>query len=210
MTRLYLIRHGETIWNSEIRIQGQRDIPLSDLGREQAGSLARRLGATAIDAAYSSDLQRAAETAAIILGARGLAAELWPELREASFGLWEGLTYEEVTLAFPAEQAARRERPAEVAPPRGEPLPDMLRRVQQVVARILQEHPEQNVLVVSHGGPLRVLIGGLLGLGLESYWKMRVDNCSLSIVDTYPQGAIISLLNDTSHLGELPHGGGVP
>jgi len=210
LTRLYLVRHGETVWNSEVRIQGHRDIPLSELGRRQARLLAQRLAAVALDAAYASDLQRAAQTAAVILAGRGLAAWPCPELREADFGRWEGLTYPEVTALFPAEQAARRRRPAEVAPTGGELLPDMLRRVQQMIAGVLGKHPGGNVLVVSHGGPLRVLLGSLLGLGLESYWKMRVDNCSLSIVDTYPEGAIVSLLNDTCHLDELPPGGNVP
>jgi alpha-ribazole phosphatase/probable phosphoglycerate mutase len=210
VTRFYLVRHGETIWNNQIRLQGHRDIPLSDAGRQQARCIAGRLAAVALHAAYTSDLQRAAETAAIVLAGRGLDAQLLPDLREASFGVWEGLTYEEVSRLYPAEQAARRANPADVAPPGGEPLSTMLLRMQRVIARITADHPDRSVLVVTHGGPLRIFIGALLGLGLESYWKLRVDNCSLSIVDTYPEGAILSLLNDTCHLPDLPRDGGVP
>lgn len=210
LTRLYLVRHGETIWNREIRIQGHKDIPLSPFGERQSAALAARLACTEIDAAYASDLQRAVVTASILLGGRDLVAQLRPALREAAFGTWEGLTYEEVKQAYPEEYAGRRLRPAEVAPSGGETLSEMVRRVQQVIDNIVLEHPDQSVLVVSHGGPLRVLLGILLGLGLDSYWKVRVDNCSLSIVDTYPEGNIVSLLNDTCHLLEVPHGGDVP
>lgn len=194
------MRHGETIWNSELRYQGQRDIPLNDIGRAQAERVRERLAHEEFAAVYSSDLERASQTAAIIAQGRGLRHECLVELREASFGAWEGLTYAEASARFPDIAKARRNDPERTQPPNGESLAQVRDRALGAVEGLLERHGEETVLIAGHGGPLRALLCGLLGLDLRFAWRLRLDNCGLSVVDTYPEGSILSLLNDVYHL----------
>lgn len=200
MTRLLLVRHGETIWNSELRYQGQKDIPLNDIGRAQAERVRERLAHEEFTAVYSSDLERASRTAAVIARGRGVPHECLVELREANFGDWEGLTYAEASARFPDVAKARRDDPERTQPPNGESLAQVRERALAAVDRLLARHADETILISGHGGPLRALLCGLLGLDLRFAWRLRLDNCSLSIVDTYPEGAILSLLNDVYHL----------
>lgn len=205
MAKLLLARHGETTWNSNLVYQGQQDVPLSGLGRRQAEALARRLRGVTIDAAYASDLRRAAETAEIVCRGRGLAVTLLPALREARFGQWEGLTYAEASARWPDIAALRRSDPAVARPPGGETLAEVQARVVAAVADVERRHaPDATLLVAAHGGALRSLLCSFLGLALRAAWQLRLDNCSLTIVDTHPSTAILVSLNDTSHLEGLP------
>jgi broad specificity phosphatase PhoE len=149
-TTILFARHGETDWNAERRVQGHTDRPLNETGREQARALADDLGAVRVDAVYASDLARAHETAEIVAARLGLPLTTLRELREKHFGTWEGLTDEEVLARFP--QA--REGPWGD----GESSAEMSDRVLAAVRRIAAEHPDGQVLVVSHGGPLRALL----------------------------------------------------
>src|SRR5882757_352319 len=141
MTTLLLVRHGETDWNAEGKLQGHTDRPLNDYGRRQAQVLGDRLAAEQIDALYASDLSRARETAEILGAKLGLAVDVDPDLREKNWGTWEGLTSDErLEVAYEGETSeAHRER--------------MLRAVERIVER----HPEGRVIVVTHGGSLRRL-----------------------------------------------------
>lgn len=203
MTRLILVRHGESAWNRELRYQGHRDIELSSVGWAQAECLRQRLQKEPLDAVYSSDLRRAAETAALIVRGRGLEPILRPDLREANLGLWEGLTYAEARAAWPKVAERRRLNPAHTAPPQGESLRQVKRRVCAAIEEITRRHPDQTVLIVSHSGPLHALVCALLGLKLKAAWQLRLDNGSITIIDTYPEGAILSLFNDVNHLKGL-------
>jgi broad specificity phosphatase PhoE len=164
MTTLLLVRHGETDWNVERRVQGHSDTPLNDTGRLQALSLAASLEGEPIDAVYSSDLLRAHETARIVAERKGLPVTLLPELRERNFGSWEGLTDAEIFDRFPE---ATWDSWGD-----GETREEMARRVLDSVRRIADAHPDSGVLVVSHGGPLRAVLMhcGSDGIG-------RIDNC---------------------------------
>jgi broad specificity phosphatase PhoE len=150
VTTILLVRHGETDWNAGRRLQGHTDRPLNDIGREQAGALARELADEHLDAVYSSDLSRAHETARAVADAHGLEVHALPELRERHFGTWEGLTDEEIERRFP--EAGER------VLGDGETREDMARRVFDALQRIADEHPGGRVLVVSHGGPLRAVL----------------------------------------------------
>ena len=165
MTTLHFVRHAETDWNRDGQIQGWADVPLSELGREQARELAATLGERAIGAIYSSDLSRARETARIVAEARGLDVTSLPELRERHFGSWEGLTDDEIHERFPEEVA-------DGVLGDGESRDELDRRIVEALSRIADEHPAGTVLVVSHGGPLRAV---LRHCGVNSV--DRIANC---------------------------------
>jgi broad specificity phosphatase PhoE len=150
VTEILLVRHGETDWNLERRVQGHTDRALNETGRAQARALAVELDDEPLDAVYSSDLARASETARIVAEQRNMAVTTVPELREKHFGTWEGLTDEEVFRRFPE---ARRGQWGD-----GETTEELSDRVLAALRRIAREHPEGRVLVVTHGGPFRVVL----------------------------------------------------
>jgi len=194
---LLLIRHGQTDWNRAQRFQGQSDIPLNETGRKQAQALAERLAAEPFDAVYSSDLQRATETASII---RRSGFQPDTRLREVHFGDWEGLTYDEIKAKHPEPLAAWEADIFKNAPPNGETLEELSVRVQSMLDELREKHEDQNVLVVAHGGVLQTLICLALKLPPTMYWQFHLSTASLSEIAFYPAGAILNSLNDTSHL----------
>jgi broad specificity phosphatase PhoE len=200
MTRWLLVRHGETEWNRTDRAQGQSDVPLNNAGRNQARSLARALAATPFDAAYASDLSRAAETANLLLSGRdGPSPSLAPDLRELSFGRWEGFTYAEAEKDNPALFAKMLNRDPDFCPPGGERTQDLIARAQSFVDRVRAAQPEGVVLIVGHGGSLRALITILLRVPPDSFRQFTLDPASLSIMDVRQFASTLMLLNDTSH-----------
>lgn len=199
--RVYLVRHGETKWNSLLRFQGQTDIPLSERGRQQATLLARRLAGEEFQSCYASDLSRAFETAEILAEAHGMAVQAIPALRELNFGAWEGLTIPEIKTLFSEEIKQWWESPLTTRIPGGETLAEMAERSTLAIKRIIDTHSEGNVLVVSHGGAIRSIVGSVLGMNLNQYWRLKLDNASLNIVDFADwEKGVLMLFNDHSHL----------
>jgi broad specificity phosphatase PhoE len=149
-TTILLVRHGETDWNLENRVQGHSDRPLNDTGRAQARALAEQLADEPLDAVYASDLMRARDTARAVAATHGLPVLAMPELREKNFGTWEGMTDVEIRERFP--QAA--------SGPWGdaETTDDVADRVLEALHGIAERHPGGRVLAVSHGGPLRAVL----------------------------------------------------
>jgi broad specificity phosphatase PhoE len=162
MTTLLLARHGETDWNRTFRIQGSSDIELNELGRRQAQALARELTDVDLDAIYSSDLRRARATAEAVAATHGLEVRFDPRLRERSFGSWEGLTRDDVA-ALPAGSHHD-----------GETDDEVRERMLEAVQAIADEHPGEQVLVVSHGAALNTLWHHALGERVE-----RWANCAV-------------------------------
>lgn len=148
-TTLTVVRHGETDWNRDRRIQGQTDIPLNEVGLRQADELRGVLDGVPLDAVYASDLERAWQTAAVVAEPRGLAVQRRPALREKDFGTWEGLTDSEVRVRFPDAVAGSWGD--------GETADELSRRVLGAIDEIVAAHPGGSVLVVSHGGAIRAL-----------------------------------------------------
>lgn len=162
MTTFILVRHGETDWNRDGRFQGHADPPLNARGRRQAQALADLLTGERIDAIYSSDLRRAYETAQAVAARRGLDVVVDPELRERDVGEWSGLTLPEIEERFPEELRRFRDGGRSI----GESREALTDRVVGATRRIAAAHPDGQVLVVSHGGALRMLrhaAGGDLG-----------------------------------------------
>ncbi len=200
MSRLLLVRHGDTELNSASRYWGHSDVKLSAAGLKQAEKLRDRLAAEKIDAIYSSSLQRAIVTAEIIASKHQLAVTTCAELREVNFGELEGLTFGEISRDYPEFTKLWVEGNPELRYPGGESLDQFSNRVNKFVGRLKKHTPEEKILVVAHSGTLRLLICQLLGIGIQHWRQIRPDLASLSIVETYPQIAILSLLNDVSHL----------
>jgi phosphoserine phosphatase len=206
LTTLLLIRHGETEWNAQRRVQGQTNSPLSARGRLQAQAVAARLSGIPLHAIYSSDLSRALDTASPIADARHLSIIPLSGLREKSYGIWEGLTETEIEAVSPdGWRRYHGERQWDYAIPGGETWEQVQTRILAVLAQILANHPyaEDTVAVIGHGASLRPVILEVLGAPLPSLLRLRLDNASLSVLEFQPlRGGRVVLLNDTSHLDE--------
>ena len=204
MARLFLVRHGITDYNSSRKFLGHTDAELSAEGFWQVEKLRDRMAKEKIDAIYSSDLKRAMSSAEVISDRHEAEIISCPELREINYGETECLTFEEIRKQYPELAEAINKFSPDLSFPGGESLQGFIARTLKFLDRLKLHAPEQKILIVSHGGPMRTLLCDLLGVG-QTYWRtFRLDNASLSIVDTYPQRAILSLLNDTSHLKEGP------
>ena len=182
MTTILIARHGQSDWNHEKRWQGHADRPLTERGREQAQALADRLAHIELDAVYSSDLQRARDTAAVVAESQGLELRQLPDLREVDVGSWSGLTRAEAEERFP--EGFARWRDGYPGWKDGETYEAMTDRVLRAVDEIAAAHEGGRVLVVSHGGPIRAMHAAALGLDVHAYRRLRPvePNARLSAV----------------------------
>lgn len=206
---LYLIRHGRTAWNREEVFRGRTDVPLDEVGRKEAYLLARRLKDEGLSALYSSPLSRAKETAEIIAAELGLRVQLAPQLIDLGFGLWEGLSVQEVKARFGRLYSLWLEEPHRLRFPEGEDLEAVRRRVVEFVEALKEQHPGERVAVVSHRVVLKVLICSLLGLGLEAFWRVAQGTAALNQFRWRDGLWEVRLLNDTCHLHALGGEGAV-
>jgi alpha-ribazole phosphatase len=200
MSRLLLVRHGETQLQSSLRYWGKTDVPLAKSGIHQAELLKARLANEKIGLIYSSPLKRAEETAKIIASAHGATVEVCAELREVDFGEIEGLNYREILERYPEIARLWTIRCEELVYPSGESLAELETRVGTFAAKLKKENPKGSTLIVAHAGVLRSLICQMLEMGSKHRWNIRLDLASLSIIETFPEVNILNLLNDTSHL----------
>jgi broad specificity phosphatase PhoE len=201
ITRIYLIRHGETLANREFRYIGSRDDALSAVGEVQATQLASALTTLPIAAVYSSPLQRARRTATAIAGPHQLAVQETPELRECSFGAWEGLSRAEV-LTQDAAHLHAWEKDATTAPPDGESFAAMQQRVCTFVEQLAEQHAGEAIVLVSHVGPIKVLLAAAIEAPLSAAFRIFLDPATISVVDWQPGGhALVRLVNSHAHMG---------
>lgn len=197
--RLVLVRHGETDWNRRQIPQGHLDVPLNETGRLQASALAERLRYWSVDVVYSSDLSRAWQTALILGDALGLAPRPVVAWREMDLGAWCGLERAEIAEIF-ADELAALARGEDVPRGGGETRAQLQARVVAEFERLRGLHADQSVLVVSHGGALKALLGHLIGLDLAYIDRLSTrGNTGLSIVSFEEGLPRLMLLNDTSH-----------
>ena len=203
-TQLLLIRHGETAWNAEHRIQGQLDIPLSPLGVLQATRLAECLANEAIDAVYSSGQSRAWLTAAPVAARLGLDVIAEPRLRERSFGIFEGLTLDEIAARYPAEFKKWRERDPAWRPEGGESGQQLIDRVLSAVVDIGTEHAGQTVVLVSHGGVLDVVYRAARVLEWHAPREHQMLNAAVNRLTAAASPLALSIdhWGDVAHLSE--------
>lgn len=204
MTELILIRHGETEWNRERRMQGQIDTPLSDLGRAQAEAVGQRLARHPFHRIYSSDLTRAWDTAAAISRASGHDVVPEPRLRECTFGMFEGLTYPEMAQRYPAEHARFLLREDDYAVPGGGESPrQFYERSLGCLEAIAAAHPGECIVVVTHGLVLDTLHRAARNMPLNAKREAPLLNASLNTFRREPQAWIELVWGDVEHLAEV-------
>jgi len=198
--RLIVVRHGETLYNVQGRFTGQSDIPLSALGERQAAALGKRLAAEPLAAIAASDLQRARVTAQAIARYHKLPVQEEADLREMTFGAWEGSTYDEI-MARDADLVQRwLSDPTIYAPPGGETVIQLRDRVAPVLQRWRTRYPEATILWAVHGGVIEVLLCHLLGVDLKLRWQFRHENASITEIDLNGKDATVVSLNEVTHL----------
>ena len=186
MTELWLVRHGQTDWNLQGRYQGQADMALNSTGLAQARELAAQLEGQPFSVIYSSDLQRARQTAQILANHLGLTLHLDPRLREIHQGEWQGLLVSELSVRYSEAMAARRSNPVEARAPGGESVAEVAARVWAAAGDIARAHPAERVLVVSHGLALATLIAKGRGMPLEQVYALIPDNAHPCLVEWPP------------------------
>ncbi len=207
-TRILAIRHGETAWNRDARIQGQLDIALNDTGRWQARRVAQALDDEPIDALYASDLARARETAAAIAQRRGLALHTHPGLRERHFGVFQGRTWRELEQEHPDVVRAWKARVPEFAPPGGESLLALRARVERTFAELAERHPGGQIVVVAHGGVLDILYRAAARVDLQAPRAWAMGNAAIHrVLWTADSGFALLSWGDTRHLEEADEAG---
>lgn len=201
-TRLILVRHGETLANREFRYIGVRDDALSERGVEQAQQLGQALASFPLTAAYSSPLQRTYQTALPIAAPHQLLVHRLDDLVEGRFGSWEGLSRTEVLArsAEDREQLLAWEQDATIAPPEGESLAQVRERVCLAVDRLAELHGGQTIVLVSHVGPIKVLLCQALGAPLSSMQHIFLDPATINVVD-WSERPVVRLINSHTHLG---------
>jgi len=201
MTEIIIIRHGETEWNKTGRFQGHSDVPLSAEGRAQAAALGRNLALDHVDAIYASDLTRAMETAAPLAKRFGLEVISDPLLRELNFGAWEGRNFNDVNAENPNAMKNFYTDPEQADIPESEPFPEFQRRVAGRVREIVAQERGKRIVVVSHGASIRILLADILAMPIRSIWHISQLNTAVNKIRFEDDGfAIVTLMNDTSHL----------
>ncbi len=200
-TRIIAIRHGETAWNVDTRIQGQLDIPLNDIGEWQAQQVALALAGEPVAAVYTSDLRRAHSTALPLATALGLPPQLEPGLRERGFGRLEGMTFAEIESALPEQARRWRTREPGYEPEGGgESLLQFRERVTEAVHRLAARHPGEQIVVVGHGGVMDVLYRAATGQELQAPRTWKLGNAAINRLLWTPQGLGLVGWADESHL----------
>ena len=204
-TRILAIRHGETAWNVDTRIQGHLDIPLNAQGLRQAAHLAQALAeGDALDAVYASDLSRAHATASAIAQALQQSVTAHPGLRERHFGEFQGRTFAEIEVELPEHAWHWRKRTPDWVPPGGGESLEMLReRILKTVDELAARHTGQQIVLVAHGGVLDILYRAATRLELQAPRTWQLTNTAVNRLLWSPQGLSMMGWGDTSHLDLL-------
>ena len=200
VTRILAVRHGETAWNRDARIQGHTDIALNAHGEWQAAQLAQALREEPIAACYASDLRRAHATAMAVAQHHGLPVETHIGLRERCFGVYEGRSWVQLEADHPAETLAWRKRVPDFAPPGGESLLQLQARVVNAVSELAARHPGEQILMVAHGGVLDILYRAATHLELQAPRSWELTNTAINRLLWTPEGLSLVGWADTTHL----------
>ena len=199
-TRIIAIRHGETAWNVDTRIQGQLDISLNETGQWQADRAAQALAGEPVHAIYASDLQRAWETAHAIAKAVGQIPQPEIGLRERGFGIFQGRTFAEIEATWPEEAKRWRQRDPHWAPEGGESLAALTERVTQTTAELAARHAGQQIVLVAHGGVMDALYRAATGQTVQAPRTWHLGNAAINRLLWTPQGLTLVGWSDTRHL----------
>ena len=201
-TRIIAIRHGETAWNVDTRIQGQLDIGLNDTGHWQARRVARALALAGetVHAIYASDLQRAWETASAIAHAVGPAPQAVQGLRERGFGIFQGHTFAEIEATWPEEARRWRQREPHWAPEGGESLTALAQRITDTTTELAQRHAGEQIVLVAHGGVMDALYRAATRQDVQAPRTWNLGNAAINRLLWTPEGLSLVGWSDTRHL----------
>lgn len=200
MLNLYITRHGETIWNTEKRLQGWKDSALTENGIENAKLLGERLKDTEFDIIYASPSTRARMTAELIKGDRELIIREEENLREINLGEWEGRTHNDLQEAYPDEYHAFWNTPHLYKTKSGEDFYQLQERVKKMLNRIMEEHEDGNVLLVTHSVFIKALLAHCKNASIEHLWEPPyIHDTSLTIIECDQGNLTIKLEGDISH-----------
>ncbi|GFI61138.1 phosphoserine phosphatase 1 [Clostridiales bacterium] len=202
MLRLYMMRHGETVWNTERRYQGMTDIELSDEGIKQTYCAAERFKNINIDKIYCSPLKRAMATAKPISEQKGLEINIEYSFREICFGQWEGMTVPELTEKYGEEYINFIREPHNYGFPGEGSIDNVIKRLRTGIDKIITED-EGDILIVSHGGIIRLMIIYIMGLDNSWFTKMWINNTGISIIELKKDRRLMLTVNDSAHLVSL-------
>ena len=203
LTKIIIVRHGQTKWNLEKRFRGSQDIPLDKTGVSQAEALARRLAPDTIAAVYSSRLQRALKTAEIIAKPHGLVPIATEGLSNISYGDLEGQLISDIASEQPEFYRAMLETPHLVRFPGGNTLNELTERAVTGLHEMIARHPGQTFVAVSHQVVTRILICAMLGLDNSYHWDITQDTCCMNVFRFKKDRFAVERLNDTCHLAKL-------
>jgi phosphoserine phosphatase len=198
--RVFVVRHGETEWVRERRFAGSRDIPLTEVGRDQCAAVARALAGATVAAVYASPLERARASAELIAEPHRLPVRIAPAFAEMGFGAWEGLTGDDIRARFPEGWEQWRSAPHLCAPLGGETVAKVAERVAAGIAELRQAHADQTIVLVSHSIVMRVMVLHALGLGLDRLWTVDAAPAGITELEYEPDWATVHRMNTVSHL----------
>ena len=199
-TRFYLVRHGQTLANTEDRLRGWVDVPLDETGREQARKTGLALAGSGIEHVYASRLSRAMDTGRAVAEAAGCGITAHEGFVDFNFGAWGGLLRTEVKERWPELYATYDQAPGDFASPDGESLRDLRARIAGGLDDVLSRHEGGCLAIASHSVTCKILLLYLLGLGPEKYWNLAQENCCVNAFSHGPRGWVVERLNDVSHL----------
>jgi broad specificity phosphatase PhoE len=203
MSRVYLVRHGQTAWNVGEIFRGRADIPLDETGRQEVHLAGETLKDETLHAVYSSPLSRSMETAENIAKFHDISVTPLDAIIDVSYGEWEGLGNQEVQQKYPDLHALWLTEPHKVLFPGGESLDEVRSRTMAALENLLETHQDENFALVAHRVPNKVICCALLGLDNSHFWRIQQDTASTNLF-VYRNGQwIISYLNDTSYLRSL-------
>ncbi|MEA4816499.1 MAG: histidine phosphatase family protein [Lachnospiraceae bacterium] len=203
MTKIYFVRHGETAWNIEARYQGITDIPLSEKGVAQSKLLSERFKKINLDKIYASPLSRAIATANAVAKPKNMNIELLDEFIEINFGEWEGKTIHELQSEYGETYMDFFNNPYATPFPGDGSFDIVEKRVCNGIKKIILENDDKNIMVVSHGGVLRLMVINILGLPKTMYKKLWLDNTSVTVIDSVNGELFLRTLNDKAHLENI-------
>jgi broad specificity phosphatase PhoE len=205
MTRIILVRHGQTEWNRVERFRGRADVPLNETGLAQAEATGKRVASEWQPVCvYSSPLSRAVKTAEAIARHFDLPVQIHTGMADIDYGAWQGLTPDEVKERWPETCHAWYHAPHTARIPGGETLDDLRARGMAAVNELAARHAEQAIVLVGHTVINRIILLGVLGLGNDRFWRLRQDTCAINVfeVDAQTGESTLVSLNDTCHLRE--------
>jgi alpha-ribazole phosphatase/probable phosphoglycerate mutase len=198
LTKLYLIRHGETEGAETRRYKGHIDVPLSENGIRQIKKLSEHIienSSPGLSSVYCSDLSRAVKSAEIIAEQFGVKPVILKDLKERNFGVWEGMSFEEIEEKYPHDFKAWAENPLKFSPLNGETTVEVRDRAMRALDRILKKNKGEEIAVVSHGGIIRIILCELLGIPLENIFRIEQDFAALNIIEFWEMYPVVKLIN---------------